>query len=161
MDMAAADSQTVLDLVLRPHRSLTRGGFHALMGLLLAFAALSGLVFWLVGAWPVLGFIGLDVLLVYLAFRLSYAAGRAYERIRLSADALTVERVDHWGQRREVALPPHWLRVDIDESPTGLRLTSRDRSIAIAAFLPPEELAEVADAIRLALARLHSPVQQA
>lgn len=128
-----------------------------LMGILLAFGVVSGLVFWLVGAWPVLGFIGLDVLLVYLAFRLSYAAGRAYERIRLSAEALTVERVDHWGHRREVALPPHWLRVDIDETPSRVRLTSRGRSVAIAAFLPPEELADVADAIRLALARLRDP----
>jgi uncharacterized membrane protein len=151
--MAAADGD-LLDLVLRPHRSLTRTGFRVLMGVLIAFGAASGLMFWVLGAWPVLGFVGLDMLLVYLAFRLSYAAGRAYERVRLSAEALTVERVDHWGHRREVALQPYWLRVDIDETPSGLRLTSRGRSVAIAAFLPPDELPDVADAIRTALARL-------
>jgi uncharacterized membrane protein len=155
--MAAADQQALLDLVLRPHRSMTRTGFHALMGAMLAFGILGGLVFWLVGAWPVLGFLGVDVVLVYLAFRISYAAGRAYERVRLSADALTVEHVDHWGRRREVALPPHWLRVDISETPSGLTLTSRGRSVAIAGFLPPDELSDVADAIRTALARLRGP----
>jgi uncharacterized membrane protein len=151
----------LLDLVLRPHRSLTRAGFHALIGLMLAFAALSGLVFWLAGAWPVLGFLGLDVLLVYLAFRLSYATGRAYERVRLSREALTVERVDRWGRRREFALQPHWLRVDISEAPSGLQLTSRGRSIAIAAFLPPDELKEIADVLRAALARLREPAPRA
>lgn len=155
--MSVADPSMLLDLVLRPHRSLTRAGFHALIGLMLAFAALSGLVFWLAGAWPVLGFLGLDVLLVYLAFRLSYATGRAYERVRLSREALTVERVDRWGRRREIALQPHWLRVDVNEAPSGLRLTSRGRSVAIAAFLPPDELTEIADVLRAALARLREP----
>jgi uncharacterized membrane protein len=157
VDVAAADQQALLDLVLRPHRSLTRTGFRVLMGVMLAFGAIGGLVFWLVGAWPVLGFFGIDVLLVYLAFRLSYAAGRAYERVRLSADALTVERVDHWGHRREEALPPHWLRVDVSETPSGLTLTSRGHSVAIAGFLPPDELDDVADTIRAALARLRGP----
>lgn len=159
--MAAADPQTVLDLVLRPHRSLSRTGFRVLMGVLVGFGLLSGLVFWLAGAWPVLGFLGTEVLLVYLAFRLSFAAGRAYDRVRLSSEALTVERVDHWGHRREVALQPHWLRVDISETPSGLTLTSRGRSVAIATFLPPEELDAVAQTIRAALARLREPTAPA
>lgn len=160
MDMAA-DSRTVLDLVLRPHRSLTPAGFRALMALLVAFGAGSSLVFWLAGAWPVLGFVGIDVALVYLAFQLSYAAGRAYERVRLSPDALTVERVDRWGRRREIALQPHWLRVDVSEAPSGLTLTSRGRSVAIASFLPPDELGEVANVIRAALVRLREPAAPA
>jgi uncharacterized membrane protein len=158
--MAAAD-QTVLDLVLRPHRSLTPTGFRALMAILATAGALCGLLFWLLGAWPVLGFLGVDLVLVYLAFKASYAGGRAYERVRLSSAALTVERVDRWGRRREVALQPHWLRVDIDAAESRLRLTSRGRSVAIAAFLPPDELNDVADTIRAALARLRDPTARA
>ena len=86
----------LLDLVLRPHRSLPKGGFRVLMAVLIAFGVAGGLVFLLLGAWPVLGFLGVDVVLVYLAFRVSYAAGRVYERIRLSPAALTVDRVDRW-----------------------------------------------------------------
>jgi uncharacterized membrane protein len=161
MAMAATNPPMLLDLVLRPHRSLSRAGFHALMAVLMAFVALGGLIFWLAGAWPVLGFLGLDVLLVYVALRLSFATGRAYERIRLSRDALTIERVDHWGRRREVALQPHWLRVDVDETPSRLRLTSRGRSESVAAFLPPEELDDVAGVLRAALARLREPTAPA
>jgi uncharacterized membrane protein len=158
--MASAASPD-LDLVLRPHRSLTPLGFRALMGVLVAFGVLSGLVFWLLGAWPVLGFIGVDVLLIYLAFKMNYAGGRAYERVRLSSEALTVERVDHWGHRREVALQPYWLRIDVNAAPSGLRLTSRGRSVDIAAFLPPDELGDVADTIRAALVRLRTPTASA
>jgi len=116
-------------------------------------------VLWL-GAWPVLGFLGADVILVYLAFKVSYAAGRAYERVRLSESALTVESVDRWGRRRAVDLQPHWLRVDISEAPSGLTLTSRGHTVAIASFLPPDELDDVADTIRAALARLRDPMRR-
>jgi uncharacterized membrane protein len=158
--MASADSADLLDLVLRPHRSLTPAGFRALMIVLIAFGMFSGLVVLLLGAWPVLGFLGVDVILVYLAFKASYAGGRAYERVRLSETALTVESVDRWGRRRAVDLPPHWLRVDVDEEASRLCLTSRGRTVAIAAFLPPDELSDVADMIRAALARLRDPMRR-
>jgi uncharacterized membrane protein len=153
----AESEPLLLDLVLRPHRSLAPGGFRVLMAVLLAFGALSGVMFLLLGAWPVLGFLGLDMVLIYLAFRVSYAGGRAYERIRLSPEALIVDRVDRWGRQRRFELPPQWLRVEIDAATSRLRLSSHGRSLAIAAFLPRDELDEVAEAIRLALARLREP----
>lgn len=158
--MAMADSADLLDLVLRPHRSLTRSGFRALMIVLVAFGVFSGLVALWLGAWPVLGFLGVDVALVYLAFKASYAGGRAYERVRLSESALTVESVDRWGRHSAVDLPPYWLRVDVDEAASRLHLTSRGRTVAIASFLPPDELGDVADVIRAALARLRDPMRR-
>jgi uncharacterized membrane protein len=158
--MATADSADLLDLVLRPHRSLTRSGFRALMIVLVAFGVFSGLVVLWLGAWPVLGFLGVDVVLVYLAFKASYAGGRAYERVRLSESALTVDRVDRWGRHSAVDLPPYWLRVDVDEDASRLCLTSRGRTVAIASFLPPDELGDVADTIRAALARLRDPTRR-
>jgi uncharacterized membrane protein len=155
--MNEPDGRTVLDLVLRPHRSLSPAGFWILMGLLAALSFVGGIVFWLAGAWPVIGFLGIDLLLVYIAFKASYAGGRAYERVRLSPEALTVERVDPWGRRKDFALQPHWLRVELDAERSRLSLTSRGRTLTIAAFLPPEERAEVADEIRAALARLRDP----
>lgn len=143
--------------MLRPHRSLSPTGFWVIMGLLAAFSFLGGIMFWLVGAWPVIGFLGLDVLLVYIAFKASYAGGRAYERVRLSPDRLTVERVDPWGRRKDFALQPFWLRVDLDPEEGRLCLSSHGRSLTIAAFLPPEERAQVAETIRTALARLRNP----
>jgi uncharacterized membrane protein len=156
--MAMADAEPVLlDLVLRPHRSLTPAGFGALMAALLAFGLIGGVVFLVLGAWPVLGFLGLDVVLVYLAFRANYAGGRVQERVRLSPAVLTVERVDRRGRHRRFELQPTWLRVDVSDAPTGLRLVSRGRSVDIGGFLPPDELDDVADQIRAALARLRDP----
>ncbi|HEX2114475.1 MAG TPA: DUF2244 domain-containing protein [Alphaproteobacteria bacterium] len=147
----------LLDLVLRPHRSLTPRGFRALMAVLIAFGIVSGVMFLLLGAWPVLGFLGLDVLLVYLAFRASYAGGRVYERIRLSPEALIVDRVDRWGRQRRFEMPPQWLRVEVDAATSRLHLVSHGRSLAIADFLPRDELDEVADAVRQGLAQLRDP----
>jgi uncharacterized membrane protein len=148
-----------LDLVLRPHRSLSPLGFWIIMAVLAAFSFVGGIVFWLAGAWPVIGFLGIDVVLVYIAFKASYAGGRAYERVRLSPDLLTVERVDAYGRREAFSLPPHWLRVELEDSVqrSELRLASHGRSLTIGAFLPPEERAEVADVIRAALARRSDP----
>lgn len=157
MPVPDRDSTPFLDLILRPHRSLSPAGFWALMALLAAFSFAGGIVFWLAGAWPVIGFIGIDLLLVYIAFKASYAGGRAYERVRLSADRLTVERVDPWGRRKSFELQSHWLRVSLDTEQGRLSLTSHGRSLTIAAFLPPEERAQVAEEIRAALARLRGP----
>ena len=150
-----------LDLVLRPHRSLSPVGFWVLMAVLAGFSFVGGVVFLLAGAWPVIGFLGIDVVLVYIAFKASYAGGRAYERVRLSPDALTVERVDPYGRREAFSLQPHWLRVEIDDvaQKGGLRLASHGHSLTIGAFLPPEERAEVADVIRAALAELRRPAR--
>ncbi len=149
-----------LDLLLRPHRSLSPLGFWVLMAVLIGFSFVGGIVFLLSGAWPVIGFLGIDVLLVYIAFRASYAGGRAYERVRLSSGTLTVERVDPYGRREAFSLQPHWLRVEFDESAerSGLRLASHGRSLTIGAFLPPEERAAVAGVIRAALANLNRPL---
>jgi uncharacterized membrane protein len=157
VDERAPESRPVLDLELRPHRSLSPAGFWILMAVLAAFSFIGGIVFWLAGAWPVIGFLGVDVLLVYIAFKASYAGGRAYERVRLSPDTLTVERVDPWGRRKDFAMQPFWLRVDLDPENNRLSLTSHGDSLTIAAFLPPEERVEVAAAIRAALGRLRDP----
>ena len=79
----AANPTVFLDAVLAPHRSLPPAGFLIVM---LAFGGLSfvaGILFVLHGAWPVTGFFGLDVGLVYLAFRINYRSARREERIRL------------------------------------------------------------------------------
>ena len=55
--------------MLTPHRSLSPTGFLIFMAVLGGISFVTGMVFLLAGAWPVFGFLGLDVLLVYWAFR--------------------------------------------------------------------------------------------
>lgn len=147
----------VFDAVLTPHRSLPPRGFVILMSAVCAVSFAAGLVFFLVGAWPVVGFLGLDVLLIYLAFRLSYRSGRCYETVSLTRAALTVSRVDARGRGRSWRFQPTWLQVVMDDPPehhSQLTLRSHGESLSIGAFLAPEERLDLARALRRALADL-------
>jgi uncharacterized membrane protein len=148
----------LLDVVLRPHRSLSPAGFTAIMTALIAFSFIGGIVFWWVGAWPVIGFLGLDVALVYWAFRASYARGREYERIVLMPGSLMIERASHKAGTERFSLQPYWLRVDLEDGPepaARLLLRSHGKSFTVGGFLSPQERTELADLLRAALARLH------
>jgi len=148
------------DAVLRPHRSLTPGGFWLLMAAIAGVSFLAGLRFWVLGAWPITAFFALDVLLVYIAFRLNFRSGRRYETITLTDDALTVQRVSPRGDAVVWRFQPYWLRVHLEETPDRdgqLMVSSHGRSLIIGSFLSPDERYEVADALNAALARQRTP----
>lgn len=154
------NQQPLLDVVLRPHRSLSPAGFAAIMTALIAFSFIGGIVFFLAGAWPVIGFLGLDVVLVYWAFRASYTRGRDYERIVLLPGALTIERVSRKTGTERFSLQPYWLRVDLEDGPEPamrLLLRSHGKSFTVGRFLSPQERTELAAMLREALARLRQP----
>jgi len=152
----AVNSTVFLDAVLAPHRSLPPTGFLIVM---LAFGGLSfvaGILFVLHGAWPVTGFFGLDVGLLYLAFRINYRSARREERIRLVADALTVERRGVRGERWSWRFQPYWLRVTLEErndESNRLTISSHGRSLVLASFLGAGERRRVAATLKEALAR--------
>jgi len=56
---------TLFSALVTPHRSLSRVGFFVLMAVITAVSFAGGMVFYLVGAWPVGFFFGLDALLIY------------------------------------------------------------------------------------------------
>ncbi len=144
------------DVVLFPQRSLAPRGFAIVMATVGAVSFAMGTFFLIHGAWPVFGFFGLDVALLYWAFRANYRSGRQYETVFLDCRTLRVARVDPKGRRRQWSFEPYWLRVELDDPPGRggrLRLTSHGRSLTIGTFLPPEERAEVARALDAALRR--------
>lgn len=148
------DDGVLFDAVLTPHRSLSPRGFLILMTALSLVSFAGGLFFFLVGAWPVVGFLGLDVVLVYIAFRINYRRARMYETLRLTRDTLTVRRVDHRGGETRWRFPPAWLQVLLDDPPTRrnwLTLRSHGRSLAIGGFLTAEERRGLAAALEAAL----------
>ena len=152
----AATEEPVFEALLTPHRSLGPRGFVLVMALIGSISFTAGLVFFLAGAWPVVGFMGLDVLLVWLAFRLNYRSARQYERLHLTRESLQVERVTHYGERRSWAFEPAWLRVEMRDPPepdSPLTLASGRRRLAIGSFLTAEERLELAEALRAALAK--------
>ena len=147
----------MFDAVLTPHRSLTRVGFAVLIAVFAVLSFAVGLFFFLMGAWPVIGFCGLEVVALYAAFRLSYRSGRLRETLQLSAERLTVRRFAPSGTMREWRFAPFWLRVDIDDPPANdsrLTLSSHGRSLTVGGFLTAPERFALAQALRAALERL-------
>ena len=155
-EILPAPARVFFERVLLPYRSLPPRGFTLLMLVLGAISIAVSVAFVTIGAWPICGFFGLDVLLVYIAFRLSYRSARQRETLRLADDEFTVERVGIRGDRRFWRFQPFWLRVIYEEHPdesNRLSVSSHGRSLAIGAFLPAPVRREVAGALRDALAR--------
>jgi len=145
------------DIILRPHRSLSPAGFWVVMAIVAGWSFIGGIVFLAVGAWPVIGFFGIDVALVYWAFRASYGDVRAHERLRLADGTLFVHKIDKRGAEEQFSLPSYWLRVTLEQSSSGperLVLSSHGRHLVVGSFLPPDERAllarELTDALRRA-----------
>jgi len=149
------DGQIYFDAVLHPHRSLPPRGFIAVMVAIAALSFFAGFAFLLMGAWPVFGFFGLDVALVYLAFRMNYRAARLIEHVRLTDRELRIERVHPSGKVESWTLEPAWARAELTATASGkvVRLRSRDARVLIGRFLLPEEQSAFADAFRAALGR--------
>lgn len=155
-------SRTLFSAVITPHRSLPPEAFRVMMALLCCVAALMGIRFVVFGFWPVAGFIGLDILGLYIAFRISYSRGRAFEEIRLTPVELMLRRVGHRGDAREWHFNPLWTRlVRETHEEFGLQrltLVSRGQQIVIAGELSPEERAHFADEFGAALNRAKSGI---
>jgi uncharacterized membrane protein len=141
--------------LLTPHRSLSRTGFLVLMAFVIVVSFAAGIVFLLMGAWPVFGFFGLDVVLVYWAFRANFRHAKASEEITITPSELRVRRVSHRGHAVEWVLNPLWVQLDqkihAEFGIEKLYLVSRGRRISVASFLGAAEKASFAKALSAAL----------
>ena len=153
-----SDDPAPFDAVLYPNRSLGAPGFYVLMAAIVVVSGAVGAAFVAAGAWPVSGFLGLDVVLLYLAFRWNYREARRAELIRVDRDGLTVRRVEPSGRQRQWRFEPYWVRVGMDDPPRAdsqLTLSSHGQSVVLGAFLTPAERLELARALRAALHEHH------
>ena len=155
----------LFEAVLEPFRSLTPSGFVIMMSAVAFISFVAGAVFMLLGTWPVIGFIGLDALLIFLAFRINYRHARMYETIRLTESALTVMRVHPDGRFMTWKFQPYWLKISKEDPPrTGsqLVLSSHGKALVIGEFLTPDERLDFADTLSFELRKLREfPVQAA
>jgi uncharacterized membrane protein len=161
-DSKHAPSAQPFRAVLSAHRSLSRTAFLILMSALCLVSFIAGAIFFAMGAWPVTGFFGLDVLLIYVAFKLNYRSGRAFEVVEVTPDLLTITRVDPAGRREAFEFNPYWVRVLVPEMPDGrtdLRLALHGKEFSFGRYLTDDERKEFAGVLReaLAAARLATP----
>ncbi len=140
---------------LTPHRSLNRTGFLVVMAFISVVSFAAGVAFLLMGAWPVFGFFGLDVLAIYWAFRINFRRAKASEEIRVTPSELHVRRISHRGHVVEFSFNPLWVQLDrkthAEFGIERLYLVSRGRRVAIANFLGAEEKESFSNALMVAL----------
>jgi uncharacterized membrane protein len=149
------EAPQLFSALLTPHRSLNRTGFLVVMAFVSVVSFAAGLAFLLMGAWPVLGFFGLDLLAIYWAFRINFRHARASEEILVTPSELRVRRISHRGHVMEFVLNPLWVQLNRETHAEygieKLYLVSKGRHIAIAGFLGPDEKASFANALAAAL----------
>lgn len=143
-----------------PHRSLSRRGLRVLLGVIALVCTVNAAVFVSIGAWPVGGFTGVELLLAALLLRLNATSARASEMVLLTEEALRIVRTDPKGRRVEQVLAPAWLTVTLEDRPghvSGLWLSLRGRHVEIARSLGEAEKRDLANALTEALHRWRNP----
>lgn len=156
MATSHAVQETLFRALLTPHRSLGRKGFAVLMGVLIAIWIGTGITFLSLGAWPVAGFFGLDVLALYLAFRWNYRAARAREEVSVSRTCVDIRKVAPSGRAEEHRFNPFWTRFSVDRHEllgiTRMAVEGEGRQVPIGGFLNPDDRESFATAFGRALA---------
>lgn len=155
-DASARAERPVFDATITPHRSLDRNAFRIVMTLVCLAAIASSIPFMVLGAWPVAGFMGLDVVALFIAFQVNFRHARAFERIVVTPLEVRLRKVSHHGREAVWRSNPAWTKLerqtDEDYGLLGLDLVSRGRRVAVASALSPGEREGFADALGRALA---------
>lgn len=146
--------------LLTPHRSLGRTGFLVLMGTLTFGWLVTGAFFLSRGAWPVFGFFGLDVVLLYVAFRMNYRAARAREEVSVSRTALDIRKTAPSGKSQDYRFNPFWAKFAVSRHDeigiTQMAVEGQGRRVPIGGFLNPDDRESFAKAFSQALIKAKS-----
>ncbi|RLQ89298.1 DUF2244 domain-containing protein [Notoacmeibacter ruber] len=146
----------IFDAVLTPHRSLGKPGFAILMVAVGVLWLGTGLMFWSMGAWPIFGFFGLDLVILYIAFRLNYRAARAREEITVWRHDIEVRQYAPSGRMARHQFNPFWTRFSVKRKPEigiiEMALKDRARHLPVGGFLNPDDRSSFAKAFGDAIA---------
>ena len=142
---------------LTPHRSLGRKGFRVVIMLVAVLATIPGIIFFSMGAWPIVGFLGVDMALIWWAMSTSRRDGKRYEEVTLWPDQLEIKQVDGVGKETLSRFNPYFVKLvvdrDFNERTVGLHLRTRDRDVVLGQFLNQDEKSSFAKAFGTALKR--------
>jgi uncharacterized membrane protein len=150
----------IFEAVITPHRSLSRRGLRILLGVIALVCTINATIFVSIGAWPVGGFTGIEILLAALLLRLNAISARASETVLLTSGELRIVRTDRKGRRVEHVLSPAWLNVTLEDRPgrvSGLWLSLRGQHVEIARSLGETEKRDLAKALADALHTWRNP----
>lgn len=153
--MGETADRPIFQALLVPYRSLGPRGFAVVMAFVGLVSLATGLGFLARGAWPVFGFLGLDVLLVWWAFRASFRSAKAREEVSLSRTDLAIRKISPRGVVREAHHNPFWARFSVARHEeigiTRMSVDSNRISTEIGGFLNPDDRASFAREFNRAL----------
>jgi uncharacterized membrane protein len=159
MSNAATADSPIFEATLTPYRSLSARGSLWLVAIIASIWGVMSLSFLAMGAWPVLGFFGLDIVLFGWLIWLNVRDARRKETVLVSRTLLEVKRFCPKGLRRELhRFNPFGTRLTIDRHEefgvTKLSLTTRGKpAITVGNFLNPDDKESFAKALNMALAK--------
>ena len=158
--MADKGAELYFEAELHPHRSLSRKALLLVLGGMVLGSLYVTTIMYFLGAWPVIGFNGADILLAALLFWLNMRAARAREIIRLSDSVLEITNIAPNGREQKTTLSPDWARVELQEHPAAvpvLLLRARGAVAEIGRALGEAQKRDLAGALDRALARRREP----
>ena len=144
-------------ITLWPYRSLSVKGFRILIAVLASLMSFIGLGFYVLGAWPVVGFLGLEIFIVWYAFKWNYRSGQLVETVAITPQQVDITRTDWRGRSKTICLNGVWIKAELDtkeKRKCRLYLRQHASKMAIGAFMPPAEKPSLAAALNEAFARL-------
>lgn len=147
--------------VLRPHRSSSERAVKIVSMFVFFLFMPTGTVFLLLGAWPVFGFMGLEVAALIFALRYNHRVGSAFETVTLSDTEFRFSKVDHWGKRQHWSFQPHWLKVRVDDASKQLICGTHGRHVTIGKFLTADEREDLCARLSEEVRRLNIPAHGA
>ena len=143
-----------LDIKIYRNQSLTTRGLYILMFFITIPASYIGISFYVLGAWPVLGFMGFEILLIYIAFKILFYKNKFYEHIILDSEKLNILFKKKNKIIKKIELEPTWVQVKIEkiyENEDTLIVSSHGKKIILANYLIPEERLKLAGKIKSGL----------
>ena len=147
-------SKIFLNITVLPYRSLSKKGFKQLMFVVSFIFFSVGVFFWYIGAWPVFGFLGLDVFLLYYAFKINYKSGEIFETIKIIREKLSITRSFPSGKKQIWNLETYWTKVEIlnpARNQHNLIVKSKDKVVLIGSFLNLNDKKKLLNQIESAL----------
>ena len=141
-------------ITLYPYRSLSKTGFFILMFVLGIISFIAGITFMLKGAWPVFGFFGLDVLLVYIFFKINFKSGKKKEIIILTENQLIIEFYNEKKISKTHYLDANWLKINLTKFKneiSKLKISSKNKSVIVGSFLRYKEKKNIVKSLKTAL----------
>jgi len=154
--MSPVHDTVYFDATLTPNRSLSPQAFIIVMMIIVAVSFIAGMAFMSMGAFPIIGFFGFDVLIIWLAFQWSFRTLKQETRVRITAEQIDLSHTRPGQKPREARLPTAFTRVHLefpDRRPSELKLSHAGKAWVIGRFLTPKERKSLKEALETALIR--------